>query len=925
MNTGASWPTPEQARVRVLGIQTKLHQRAKADAQRRFDDLFNLVCDPAFLAVAWGRVRGNRGARTAGVDGETAYYVETVRGAKRFLEELCAELKARRFTPLPVRERLIPKRSGKLRRLGIAAVRDRVVQAALKLVLEPIWEADFHPSSYGFRPKRRVHDAIAEMHLLMSRSYEWALEADIEACFDEISHSALTARVRQRVGDKRVLALVKAFLKAGILTEDGQRRDTVTGTPQGGILSPVLANVALSVLDEHFAERWPAASHARQARRRKGLANYRLVRYADDFVVLVAGDRAHAEQVREDAAAVLAPIGLRLSADKTAVRHIDEGLGRAGARCRRCRRSVSPTRPPNRACRFLGTRLSTGWALADQCCWLRNDGSGPTGGSGRSGGRPGRGDTVTAIAVSGDRDLRRPGESCAVGAGPVAPPVSSPDLFPGQPRVFLAQPPHHSPPQVVAEVGEAALAGGVAMVVGPTPKDRVERVDQLVECEIRRVASGQLFDAVGDVAQCSVAGEAVGHRRPAGSGTPHDAESQQVEAVVDVGDACLVRRERQAHVLCHELGRFGFEGAGLRLGAAYQHHEVVRVADHPVAGQSVGSVTRPLVVRTRGPCLLEAAVEYRQGDVREQGRKHPSLRRARWRGGHGFMLAHDPGAEEAPDQSEHALVGDPTTQLGHEQSVVDAAEAVFDVSLDHPLIVARGVDEEPHLFDGVLCPAAGPEPVRGRTIVGLVDRFQHQHQRHLDDPVAQGGNAKRSDLARSSLGDLLLTHRQWRVGAALERLSKLAQELLHAIVFDACACHAINTGGARPPVAFHPLPRDEQRRGVTDEVEQISEPLLLVLDGPTVQLGLPPQYPLSGLLGLQRRGRIHARPPKRRIALRSCCPPSPCGRLPVLRGGSLLPRLLRGLRHAHRASAGIGPSRAATSGSARSGRFPRSL
>lgn len=335
MNTGASWPTPEQARVRVLGIQTKLHQRAKADAQRRFDDLFNLVCDPAFLTVAWGRVRGNRGARTAGVDGETAYYVETVRGTQRFLEELCAELKARRFTPLPVRERLIPKRSGKLRRLGIAAVRDRVVQAALKLVLEPIWEADFHPSSYGFRPKRRVHDAIAEMHLLMSRSYEWALEADIEACFDEISHSALTARVRQRVGDKRVLALVKAFLKAGILTEDGQRRDTVTGTPQGGILSPVLANVALSVLDEHFAERWPAASHARQARRRKGLANYRLVRYADDFVVLVAGDRAHAEQVREDVAAVLAPIGLRLSADKTAVRHIDEGLDFLGHRIQR--------------------------------------------------------------------------------------------------------------------------------------------------------------------------------------------------------------------------------------------------------------------------------------------------------------------------------------------------------------------------------------------------------------------------------------------------------------------------------------------------------------------------------------------------------------------------------------------------------------
>ena len=215
------------------------------------------------------------------MDGETAYYVETVRGVPRFLEELRGQLKSRTFTPLPVRERLIPKASGKLRRLGIAAVRDRVVQAALKLVLEPIFEADFHPSSYGFRPGRRVHDAIAEIHLLTSRSYEWVLEADIEACFDNISHSALVSRVRQRVGDKRVVTLVKAFLKAGILTEAGELQDTDTGTPQGGILSPVLANVALSVLDEHFAERWPTASHARQTRRQQGLANYRLVRYAD--------------------------------------------------------------------------------------------------------------------------------------------------------------------------------------------------------------------------------------------------------------------------------------------------------------------------------------------------------------------------------------------------------------------------------------------------------------------------------------------------------------------------------------------------------------------------------------------------------------------------------------------------------------------
>lgn len=157
-----------------------------------------------------------------------------------------------------MREWGIPKRSGKPRYLGIPAVLDRVVQAALKLVIEPIFEADFQPCSYGFRPKRRAQDAIAEIHLLASppRSYERVVEGDIEACFDEIDHRALMHRVEDRIGGKRVLALIKAFLKAGVLSEDGVERDTITGTPQGGVLSPLLANIALSVLDDHFVEAW---------------------------------------------------------------------------------------------------------------------------------------------------------------------------------------------------------------------------------------------------------------------------------------------------------------------------------------------------------------------------------------------------------------------------------------------------------------------------------------------------------------------------------------------------------------------------------------------------------------------------------------------------------------------------------------------
>ena len=338
MNIGAPWPSLIEAKARVLGMQTKLHRWASADGDRRFDDLFNLVYDPAFLTVAWHRVRGNRGARSAGVDGQTARYIEQQRGTATFLNALRADLKARTFEPLPVRERMIPKASGKLRRLGIPTTRDRVVQASLKLVLEPIFEADFQPCSYGFRPGRRPHDAIAEVHMFGSRSYEWVLEADIEACFDNIDHTALLGRVRGRIGDRRVVGLVKAFLKAGILSEDAVTRDTKTGTPHGGILSPLLANIALSVLDEHFAEAWQrsmASRRDRERRREHGQATYRLVRYADDFVVMVAGTRDHAARLRGEVEAVLAPMGLRLSEAKTGVVHIDEGFDFLGFRIQR--------------------------------------------------------------------------------------------------------------------------------------------------------------------------------------------------------------------------------------------------------------------------------------------------------------------------------------------------------------------------------------------------------------------------------------------------------------------------------------------------------------------------------------------------------------------------------------------------------------
>jgi RNA-directed DNA polymerase len=314
-------------------MQAKLHRWAAADPGRRFDDLFNFVYDPATLVMAFARVAGNRGANTPGVDGWTVAMVEEHLGVPGFLDGVRTSLKEGTFRPLPVRERTIakPGGSGKVRKLGIPTIVDRVVQAALKLVLEPIFEADFLPVSYGFRPMRRAHDAIAEIHMFGSRGYRWVLDADIEACFDSIDHTALMDRVRRRVKDKRVLALVKAFLKAGVLTEHGAAEDSDIGTPQGGILSPLLANIALSVLDEHVMAPWkPNAMmgtlYRRHARRAKGLATWRIVRYADDFVVLVHGQQADVETLREDVAQALEPLGLRLSPAKTRIVHMSDGF-----------------------------------------------------------------------------------------------------------------------------------------------------------------------------------------------------------------------------------------------------------------------------------------------------------------------------------------------------------------------------------------------------------------------------------------------------------------------------------------------------------------------------------------------------------------------------------------------------------------------
>ena len=373
LNNDTPWPSVTDAQQRVLGIQRKLHRWSKTESERRFEDLYNLVCDRATLVVAWNKVKSNRGSRTAGLDGWSRWHIEHRIGVECFLEEVRFRLKARIYRPAPVREHGIPKRGGKVRYLGIPTIRDRVVQMALKLVLEPIFETDFYPASYGYRPARRAQDAMAEIvHYINPRSsYEYVVEGDIKACFENVRHGVLMRQIRRRIGDRKVLALLRAFLGAGVMKETGRLAATLTGTPQGGIISPLLANIYLSALDRHFEQFWKLSYYRRRKRVRS-----RLIRYADDFVILVRGSREQAEAVREEVARVLRDeLEMELSEEKTLVTHVDDGFDFLGHRIRRVawrKSKVAFTYPSKRSVeavkykvKSLTTRTTTHLSLKD--------------------------------------------------------------------------------------------------------------------------------------------------------------------------------------------------------------------------------------------------------------------------------------------------------------------------------------------------------------------------------------------------------------------------------------------------------------------------------------------------------------------------------------------------------------------------------
>lgn len=353
--------------------QMNLALAAQKNPQHCFTNLYSLMHWDYWIRCAAEAVLARPGSSTAGIDGTTRDNFK--KNYEQEIQRLVESLKKKTYQPEAVRRVYIPKANGKKRPLGIPVLRDRIVQEALRAILDPIYETDFHPYSFGFRKGRRTMDAIAVAMSLMgpTQKYYYVIEGDIKGYFDTVHHRKLLSILKQRIADKDILALIWKFLKAGVM-EEGLFARTETGVPQGGVISPLLANVYLNEFDKWAETKWNLSQYEKAKRRQAGNGNYRLIRYADDFVVLSNDGIDGVQQAKQEISDFLkTQLHLELSEEKTLLTHVNEGFDFLGFHIQRTRpegRWVVHLRPAEKSKERVKKKLkdltSRGWTWMDE-------------------------------------------------------------------------------------------------------------------------------------------------------------------------------------------------------------------------------------------------------------------------------------------------------------------------------------------------------------------------------------------------------------------------------------------------------------------------------------------------------------------------------------------------------------------------------